>query len=52
MYADQHHPAMKYAMDETARRDAAGAYNEEHGIVPQTVVRAVMTGTIVPDRRS
>jgi excinuclease ABC subunit B len=43
MYADNITPAMKQAMEETGRRrQVQGAYNEKHGIVPQTVVRAVM----------
>ncbi len=43
MYADSVTPAMKNALDETDRRRAVqGAYNDKHGIVPQTVVRAVM----------
>jgi excinuclease ABC subunit B len=43
MYADKLTPAMKQAMEETGRRrKVQGAYNEQHGIVPQTVVRAIM----------
>jgi excinuclease ABC subunit B len=43
MYADSVTPAMKNALEETDRRRAVqGLYNEKHGIVPQTVVRAVM----------
>jgi excinuclease ABC subunit B len=43
MYADAITPAMKNAMGETdRRRELQEAYNQRHGIVPQTVVRAVM----------
>jgi excinuclease ABC subunit B len=43
MYADSITPAMKNAIEETnRRRTIQEAYNKEHGIVPQTVVRAVM----------
>jgi excinuclease ABC subunit B len=43
MYADHVTPAMKQSMEETSRRRALQeAYNLEHGITPQTVVRAVM----------
>ena len=43
MYADNITSAMKGAMEETDRRRIIQeAYNKEHGIVPATVVRAVM----------
>src|SRR5579859_2398172 len=43
LYADSITPSMKHAMDETSRRRTIqGAYNEKHGIVPTTIVRAVM----------
>ena len=42
MYADKITPAMKAAMDETARRRSIqDAYNREHGIVPKTIVKSV-----------
>ncbi|HZU85229.1 MAG TPA: excinuclease ABC subunit UvrB [Polyangiaceae bacterium] len=43
MYADTVTAAMKNAIGETDRRRAVQElYNKQHGIVPQTVVRAVM----------
>ncbi len=43
MYADAMTNAMKSAIGETDRRRAVQEkYNEAHGIVPQTIVRAVM----------
>jgi excinuclease ABC subunit B len=43
MYADKVTAAMKQAMDVTGRRRALQeVYNAEHGITPQTIVRAVM----------
>ena len=42
MYADKITPAMRAAMDETARRRAIqDAYNRKHGIVPKTIVKSV-----------
>ena len=42
MYADKITPAMRAAMDETARRRAIqDAYNRAHGIVPKTIVKSV-----------
>ena len=42
MYADEVTSAMKSAIDETERRRKIQAdYNEKHGIVPKTIVKAV-----------
>lgn len=43
-YADKVTPSMQYTMDETARRRSIqDAFNQEHGIIPMTVVRDVTT---------
>ena len=42
MYADRITDSMRIALDETNRRRALqSAYNEQHGIVPQTIVKGV-----------
>ncbi len=42
MYADKITPSMRAAIDETERRRAKQQkYNEEHGIVPKTIVKSV-----------
>ncbi len=42
MYADKITPSMEYAISETKRRrEIQTRYNEEHGIVPKTIVKQV-----------
>ena len=57
LYADKITPAMRAAMDETARRrQIQDAYNQEHGIVPKTLVKSVrdlieISATPTPERK-
>ena len=42
LYADEITPSMGAAMEETARRRAIqDAFNQEHGIVPKTIIKGV-----------
>ncbi len=53
MYGDIVSEAMKTAIDETARRRAIQIkYNEEHGIVPQTIKKKIMDVVSVSDDSS
>ena len=57
LYADKITPAMRAAMEETARRrQIQDTYNQEHGIVPKTIVKSVrdlieISATPTPERK-
>ena len=51
MYADEVTPSMERAIMETERRRAIQmAYNEEHGIVPKTIVKAIADSIEISDK--
>ncbi len=51
MYADNVTPSMERAITETERRRAIQqAYNEEHGIVPKTIVKEIRGEIVISER--
>ena len=52
MYADEVTPSMEAAITETERRRAIQmAYNQEHGIVPTTIVKSIREGIEISDHK-
>ena len=57
LYADKITPAMRAAMDETARRrQIQDDYNQAHGIVPKTIVKSIrdlieISASLTPERK-
>ena len=52
MYADEVTPSMEAAITETERRRAIQmAYNEEHGIVPTTIVKGIRDSLEISDHK-
>ncbi len=51
MYADEVTPSMERAITETERRRSIQtAYNEEHGIVPQTIIKEIRGSIEISDK--
>ena len=44
LYADRITDSMRRAMDETTAVDRSTAYNEEHGITPQSIINKMDMG--------